>query len=445
VPRPGVLLVNPPIHDFAAYDFWARPLGLLTLGGALRASGVAVTLLDALDPGSPWLTAKERPRRRQPGRGRFHRAPLHQVPGPIAELGRRIGRRFARYGLGPDSLVRALESARPPDAVLLGCGMTYWYPGALETAALVRRTWPRAPLLLGGVYATLCPAHAAACSGVDRVVPGGLDEALAAVGDTLGVKLERDPDALPAHDLAAGVDAAALATSSGCPRRCAYCGVAALAPRYRARAPEHVEREARAIAALGIRDLALYDDALLARPERAVAILERLAPLALRLHAASGLSCRGLTREVARAMRRGGLCTVRLGLETADPDTQRRLGDKASLEDLAAALRHLEQAGYERRDVGVYVMAGLPRQGLAEIEDSLERVASLGARPHLAEYSPVPGSPLFDEACAASPLPLAEEPLHHNPTLLPCASFGHGDLARIKVHSKELWRRVAKT
>ena len=31
---PQVLLVNPWIHDFAAYDFWAAPLGLLTLGAA---------------------------------------------------------------------------------------------------------------------------------------------------------------------------------------------------------------------------------------------------------------------------------------------------------------------------------------------------------------------------------------------------------------------------
>ena len=28
---PHILLVNPWIHDFAAYDFWAKPLGLLTL------------------------------------------------------------------------------------------------------------------------------------------------------------------------------------------------------------------------------------------------------------------------------------------------------------------------------------------------------------------------------------------------------------------------------
>ena len=28
----NILLVNPWIHDFAAYDFWLKPLGLLYLG-----------------------------------------------------------------------------------------------------------------------------------------------------------------------------------------------------------------------------------------------------------------------------------------------------------------------------------------------------------------------------------------------------------------------------
>ena len=34
--KPTVLLVNPPIYDFSAYDFWLKPYGLLRVGGLLR-------------------------------------------------------------------------------------------------------------------------------------------------------------------------------------------------------------------------------------------------------------------------------------------------------------------------------------------------------------------------------------------------------------------------
>ena len=41
---PHILLVNPWIHDFAAYDFWAKPLGLLVLAALLRQHGFQVSL-----------------------------------------------------------------------------------------------------------------------------------------------------------------------------------------------------------------------------------------------------------------------------------------------------------------------------------------------------------------------------------------------------------------
>jgi hypothetical protein len=33
-----ILLVNPPVYDFAAYDLWAKPLGLLYLSSLLKAT-----------------------------------------------------------------------------------------------------------------------------------------------------------------------------------------------------------------------------------------------------------------------------------------------------------------------------------------------------------------------------------------------------------------------
>jgi len=49
VNAPHILLINPWIHDFAAYDFWAKPLGLLTIAAVLRAHGISVSYIDCLD------------------------------------------------------------------------------------------------------------------------------------------------------------------------------------------------------------------------------------------------------------------------------------------------------------------------------------------------------------------------------------------------------------
>jgi hypothetical protein len=34
--KPRILLVNPPIYDFSAYDFWLKPYGMPRVAGFLR-------------------------------------------------------------------------------------------------------------------------------------------------------------------------------------------------------------------------------------------------------------------------------------------------------------------------------------------------------------------------------------------------------------------------
>jgi len=47
--KPSLILVNPWIYDFAAYDLWSKPLGLLYLAGFLREYGFRIHLIDCLD------------------------------------------------------------------------------------------------------------------------------------------------------------------------------------------------------------------------------------------------------------------------------------------------------------------------------------------------------------------------------------------------------------
>ena len=69
--KPRILLVNPPIYDFAAYDFWLKPYGLLSAAGCLRGRA-EFSLFDYLDRLGPLNAGKRNLQSDKWGRGRFH-------------------------------------------------------------------------------------------------------------------------------------------------------------------------------------------------------------------------------------------------------------------------------------------------------------------------------------------------------------------------------------
>lgn len=58
---PPVFCINPWIYDFAAYDYWSKPRGLLYLASFLRERGVTIDFLDCLDKWRPKLLGTSPP------------------------------------------------------------------------------------------------------------------------------------------------------------------------------------------------------------------------------------------------------------------------------------------------------------------------------------------------------------------------------------------------
>ena len=422
------LLVNPWIYDFAAYDLWAKPLGLLYIASLLLREGWEVNYIDLLDPYHPLLEGLplKPPKRKADGRGHFYREEIEKPP-PLEG----IPRRFYRFGMPEEIFRRYLSSLSPPDLILLTSGMTYWYLGVRETIKVIKEFFPSVPVILGGIYATLCHDHAQRISGAD-IVLGGLGER--ALFDLIGEILDLTPSSLPdpldldslpypAFHLYRRLDYVTLLGSRGCPFRCPYCASPLLYPAFRRRDHHRVIEEITFwYEEKGVRDIAFYDDALLLSPQRFILPLLRgviSCRLDVRFHAPNGLHPRGVTEEVAELMRAGGFSTIRLSLETSLPHRQREMGAKVTNEEFERAVRNLHKAGYSPSEIGTYILVGLPHQRKEEVVESIRFVQGVGARPYLAEYSPLPGTPLWQEALTASPFPL-EEPLFQNNTLLPC-------------------------
>jgi radical SAM superfamily enzyme YgiQ (UPF0313 family) len=213
-------------------------------------------------------------------------------------------------------------------------------------------------------------------------------------------------------------------TSRGCPFTCTYCASRILNPAFLRRDPEKVFTEIEFWhRTLDVRNFSLYDDAFLIQPQKmAIPLLREIIRhrLPWQFHCPNGLHLREVNDEIAGLMFKAGFKTIRFGFETADIARQRETGGKATNSDLQRAVHSLTKAGYRQDEIGIYLLCGMPQQAAAEVRASILFVKSCGAKPILAEYSPIPGTVLWDAAVQASPFNIEEEPLYHNNSLLPC-------------------------
>ena len=447
--NPFILLINPWIYDFAAYDLWSKPLGLLYIAALLKQNGFGVHLIDCLDPLHPRMHHQpgvKMPARKPTGKGHFYHQP---APKPDA-LQSIKNKRYKRFGITPGIFEETVSSLPKPQAILVTSMMTYWYPGVFEVINRMKTRYPDVPVVLGGVYATICHEHALRLSGADYIVRGpGEEEILRIVAVLTRKKILVFPDVhnpdnlpFPAHELLYAQTALPLLTARGCPFSCVYCASSRLFPGFSRRNPLHVADEIEhGVTHYGTTDFAFYDDAFLAEQEaHARPILKEIIKrkLNIRLHFPNGLHIRYITQEISDLMMAAGCKTIRLGLETADATRQKQTGGKVVTEEFMRAAGFLRTAGFTAREVGVYILAGLPDQEAREVFNTIEMVKEAGLRPVIAEYSPIPGTALWNRAVAISPFPIAAEPLFHNNTLLPCQweKFTVSDLEKLKQKTK---------
>jgi radical SAM superfamily enzyme YgiQ (UPF0313 family) len=368
-------------------------------------------------------------KRKSTGAGKFAREIIPSPP----QL-RHMARHYNRYGITPQIFMDELADVPPPDLIMVTSMMTYWYTGVIDTIRCVKKAWPGVPVVLGGNYVSLCRDHASAHSGADWVIAGEGEQELQSILGRYCGEIPRflpqfsdlDTYPYPAFDLLRQADQVPIITSRGCPFKCTYCASPLLNHRFRTRDPLKVVDEIEFWHIRhGVRNFAFYDDALLVGAHmRAIPMIREVMRrnLDCEFHCPNGLHLREITRELASLMYKARFSTIRFGFETASVSRQMDTGGKVTNDETKKAIAHLRNAGYGADDIGLYILCGLPGQTAEEVEISIESIKSWGARPLIAEYSPIPGTQLWGEAVLNSPYDLAGEPLFHNNTLLPCQS-----------------------
>src|SRR3990167_2223350 len=168
--KPHLLLVNPWIFDFAAFDLWLKPLGLLYIADILLKNSYEISFIDCLDRNNEKLLKLQKldkPKNKKYGCGNFFRS---EVKKP--EILRDIPKKYCRYGITEEIFIEELKKIKKPDAILVTSTMTYWYPGVFRAIEILKDNFKNVPVILGGIYATLCHEHALKFSGADFVFKG---------------------------------------------------------------------------------------------------------------------------------------------------------------------------------------------------------------------------------------------------------------------------------
>jgi radical SAM superfamily enzyme YgiQ (UPF0313 family) len=424
--RSSLLLINPWIYDFAAYDLWVKPLGLLYVARFLEQYGYECELVDCLSYVGAHCDAPLRTK----GKNKYHtgKFPAEIIEKPAAL--KHIPRYYRRYGISPQEFKERLRAIERPRAILVTSIMTYWYLGLKDAVTIVKEIFPDVPVIVSGIYPRLCPNHARAAIPADHILTEGPElAALKIIDDLYGVKRDYDDIVFdicsldrPAYHLYKNLSSVSMLTSVGCPLRCDYCASHLLQPFFKQRPVDNILREISYYKdVFDIKDIAFYDDALLIKAEHHIKpMLQKIIEkrFSIRFHTPNGLHVRAIDDGLAKLLFEAGFKTLRLSFESSDLARQQDSSSKITNSEFSGALHALRKAGFTNNELGVYMMIGLPGQSLDECRASLDFLASHNVPIRTVQYSPIPGTLYYSRATSDYGF-IGNDPLFQNNSIFP--------------------------
>ncbi len=397
------LLINPPAYDVQYWAEWSQPYGLLRIAALLGTLGYKRReLFDFMETGQGKRTV---PKRRIAPDESFIEKNTPEPKAPpyrIAKNGERLDLWKYHFGKSWDEFdawldERGFGAATPPDEVWISATMTYWWESVRDLIGRLRRRWgdARPLILLGGIYPTLAPEHAARFCQPDLVVVGEVLEA-----NNLW------PD-LSLYDTPP--DYAIVTPARGCPYNCAYCAQRTINGGRR-----HVEyRPVDDIVAemqhaqdtYGIKDFAFYADFLLWDHERN---FQRLLGALIadsrfyRLYAPEGLDVRHLSQSqrLLDLLKQANMQRLYLPCETINQTHLSQLNRRhVTLEQFVTAVRMAESAGFNLRhmDVNAFVLYGLPNEKIDDVVKSVMFVSEVVGSCIPMLFTPVPTTDIYHQ------------------------------------------------
>lgn len=343
------LLINPPVYDFRLdWARWHQPCGLLQVGSFLKVHGHDVRLIDCLQP----MQDK-----------RVQRTKLDCVHVEGAKLWR------WHFGWSWERVEKRIEELKSeewePDTIYVTGLMTFWWESSRDLVDRARTWFPKASVILGGVYPSLCPQH----------VKRNIRKA------TVDFELAKQAKKYPTD----------FGLYQSPPQ---FAGISL----HRSRSATRIVDEIETKSELGVREYAFFDSQIPgSNPKHFENVLDLINErrLSVNLRALGNIPPRALNKSLILKMRQAGFRQIYL---------QDTLTSNANLsEDLDQYGRSVElltkYGGYKARteDITAMVVVGVPGENLEQVTTRLTHLAHIVGSVNLVPYQPTPGSKIYEQ------------------------------------------------
>lgn len=216
------------------------------------------------------------------------------------------------------------ENGVNPDIVYITSLFTYAWEPVHNVIHFYSERYKKARVIVGGIYATLCPQHLFETFKERIEIYRGL--------------VPEVEDLLPDYSLVPGWMASILFSSRGCIRNCEFCSVRVLEPEFKPK------KSVKNLIYPGHKKVIFWDNNFLASPYWKD-ILGEIEEMGLEVDFNQGLDARLLTEETTVRLRKLKIPIIRLAYDT-----------RGIRESLKRAIRLLKEAGFRGRKIIVYCL-----------------------------------------------------------------------------------------
>lgn len=367
-----------------------HPVGLYLLGSLLKKNSWNVNYINC-------LTRDSDLKNRRYKTGTFESKIIEK---PV--IFKNVDRHYRQYGLSEKSFLASLKNIEKPDMIFITSGMTYWIDGLINTYKIIEKIFPNVQIVIGGISANLIPKK------LQELFPKAIifsDQIFN--NDTLtftkNINIKNLNQPLSIKEIFPSISEmrhGPVLTTLGCPYRCSYCASKIIQKKFHIRSTEVVFSEIKEmINKYEIIDFSFYDDALLYKPaNNFIPLAKKILSLnkELRFHAPNGLHLKWLDKNIVNLMKEIGFRTLRFGYESGATKYKNDTNSKTEKNEIKEKVEIMLNAGFPPKDIGIYVMGGLPEQTPEIMFDDIKFINSLGVKAKPVFISPVPKTPIFE-------------------------------------------------